>query len=231
MVHQALPEAKVDQYESVDLMYQALNSGRADAAATDVSSLHWFMQQNPDRYLDAGYRLEPADLFLRRQARRPGLAELRQHRAARGDDRRRVRDLQRVLREMVRRGAAGAADRLPERAALGPRGGAHGLHAPFRRDLEPMPTSCSAGSLLGLALACWSILASARSSGSPAPSPPVAGSRALRTAVAAYVTVDPQHAAPGHRAGRLSSRCRSSASGSARSRASSSRWRSMPAPT
>ena len=27
MVHQALPEAKVDQYESVDLMYQALNSG------------------------------------------------------------------------------------------------------------------------------------------------------------------------------------------------------------
>ena len=35
MVHQALPEAKVDQYDSVDLMYQALNSGRADAAATD----------------------------------------------------------------------------------------------------------------------------------------------------------------------------------------------------
>ena len=27
MVHQALPEAKVDQYDSVDLMYQALNSG------------------------------------------------------------------------------------------------------------------------------------------------------------------------------------------------------------
>ena len=59
MVHQALPEAKVDQYESVDLMYQALNSGRADAAATDQSSLRWFMVQNPDQYLDAGYAWNP----------------------------------------------------------------------------------------------------------------------------------------------------------------------------
>ena len=59
MVHQALPEAKVDQYESVDLMYQALNSGRADAAATDMSSLKWFMKQNPDKYLDAGYGWNP----------------------------------------------------------------------------------------------------------------------------------------------------------------------------
>jgi polar amino acid transport system substrate-binding protein len=59
MVHQALPEAAVDQYESVDLMYQALNSGRADAAATDVSSLRWFMVQNPDRYLDAGFAWNP----------------------------------------------------------------------------------------------------------------------------------------------------------------------------
>jgi len=38
-VHQALPKAKVDQYDSVDLMYQAVNSGRADAAATDQSSV------------------------------------------------------------------------------------------------------------------------------------------------------------------------------------------------
>jgi len=59
MVHQALPEASVDQYDSVDLMYQALNSGRADAAATDMSSLRWFMQQNPDRYEDAGYGWNP----------------------------------------------------------------------------------------------------------------------------------------------------------------------------
>lgn len=59
MVHQALPEATVDQYDSVDLMYQALNSGRAAAAATDVSSLRWFMVQNPDRYLDAGHAWNP----------------------------------------------------------------------------------------------------------------------------------------------------------------------------
>ena len=59
MVHQALPEATVDQYESVDLIYQALNSGRADAAATDMSSLRWFMKQNPDKYMDAGYGWNP----------------------------------------------------------------------------------------------------------------------------------------------------------------------------
>jgi polar amino acid transport system substrate-binding protein len=59
MVHAALPEAKVDQYEAVDLIYQALESGRADAAATDQSSLAWYMTQNPDRYADAGYGWNP----------------------------------------------------------------------------------------------------------------------------------------------------------------------------
>ncbi|WP_138470874.1 transporter substrate-binding domain-containing protein [Poseidonocella sp. HB161398] len=59
MVHQALPGAEVDQYDSVDLMYQALNSGRADAAATDQSALRWFMVQNPGRYKDAGFGWNP----------------------------------------------------------------------------------------------------------------------------------------------------------------------------
>lgn len=59
MVHQALPDASVDQYDSVDLMYQALNSGRAEAAATDQSALRWFMVQNPGRYVDAGYGWNP----------------------------------------------------------------------------------------------------------------------------------------------------------------------------
>lgn len=59
MVHAALPDAKVDQYESVDLIYQALESGRADAAATDQSSLAWYMTQNPGRYKDAGYGWNP----------------------------------------------------------------------------------------------------------------------------------------------------------------------------
>jgi len=59
MVHAALPEAKVDQYESVDLMYQALNSGRADAAATDASSVKWMLVQTPGRYRDSGYAWGP----------------------------------------------------------------------------------------------------------------------------------------------------------------------------
>lgn len=59
MVHQALPQAKVDQFESVDLMYQALNSGRADAAATDMSSAKWFVAQSPDKYVEGGFGWNP----------------------------------------------------------------------------------------------------------------------------------------------------------------------------
>ncbi len=59
MVHAALPEAKVDQYESVDLIYQALNSGQADAAATDQSSLQWLIVTTPGKYQDAGYGWNP----------------------------------------------------------------------------------------------------------------------------------------------------------------------------
>ncbi|MCK0198737.1 transporter substrate-binding domain-containing protein [Ancylobacter sp. 6x-1] len=59
MVHAALPQAKVDQYDAQDLIYQALNSGRADAVATDQSSIGWFMIQNAGRYVDAGYGWGP----------------------------------------------------------------------------------------------------------------------------------------------------------------------------
>ena len=59
MVHAALPAAKVDQYDSQDLIYQALNSGRSDAAATDQSSLAWYMAQNPDRYRGSGFGWNP----------------------------------------------------------------------------------------------------------------------------------------------------------------------------
>jgi polar amino acid transport system substrate-binding protein len=59
MVRDALPEAKVDQFESVDLMYQALNSGRSDAAATDSSSLRYYMKQNAGRYVDSGFSWNP----------------------------------------------------------------------------------------------------------------------------------------------------------------------------
>jgi polar amino acid transport system substrate-binding protein len=59
MVHAALPEAKVDQYESVDLMYQALDSGQADASATDQSSVQWLVVKNPGKYHDSGYGWGP----------------------------------------------------------------------------------------------------------------------------------------------------------------------------
>ena len=59
LVHQALPKAKVDQYDSVDLMYQAVNSGRADAAATDQSSVKYLMVQNPGRYCSPAYAWSP----------------------------------------------------------------------------------------------------------------------------------------------------------------------------
>jgi polar amino acid transport system substrate-binding protein len=65
LVHQALPEAKVDQYDSDDLIYQALKSGRADAAATDMSSALWFVAQNPDQYIEGGYGWSPRPIPAR----------------------------------------------------------------------------------------------------------------------------------------------------------------------
>ncbi|MEQ9861458.1 transporter substrate-binding domain-containing protein [Pectobacterium cacticida] len=59
LVHQALPKANVLQYESVDLMYQALNSGRADAVATDQASAKWLMVQTPGRYRSPDYAWSP----------------------------------------------------------------------------------------------------------------------------------------------------------------------------
>jgi polar amino acid transport system substrate-binding protein len=59
LVHKALPDAKVDQYESPDLIYQALESDRAEAVATDQSSVAWYMTQNPGKYKDGGYGWSP----------------------------------------------------------------------------------------------------------------------------------------------------------------------------
>ena len=55
MVHAALPKATVQQYADVPLIYSAVDSGRADAAATDQSSVSWYIAQNPGKYLDSGY--------------------------------------------------------------------------------------------------------------------------------------------------------------------------------
>jgi len=58
-IHLALPDAKVDQYDSVDAEIQALNSRRAQAAALDQSTIGWLISQFPDRYVDSGYGWMP----------------------------------------------------------------------------------------------------------------------------------------------------------------------------
>jgi polar amino acid transport system substrate-binding protein len=58
-IHLALPDAKVDQYESVDAELQAINARRAHAAALDQSTIGWLIAQFPDRYVDSGYGWMP----------------------------------------------------------------------------------------------------------------------------------------------------------------------------
>ena len=118
MVHKALPEAKVDQYESVDLMYQALNSGRADAAATDMSSTKWFVAQNPDQYIEGGYGWDAQTYSCAVKKGDPDFLHFVDIVFREAMTGRRLRDLCGLVQEVVRRGSAGAAGRLPERDAL-----------------------------------------------------------------------------------------------------------------
>lgn len=57
--HKALPEASVDQYESQDLVAQAVNSGRVDAAVIDASNIRWLVTQEPEKYIDTGHYWQP----------------------------------------------------------------------------------------------------------------------------------------------------------------------------
>lgn len=58
-VHKALPQAKVDAFESPDATLQALNARRVDAYMADQSAARWLMQQAPGRFVDAGYGWMP----------------------------------------------------------------------------------------------------------------------------------------------------------------------------
>ena len=58
-VHKALPQAKVDAFESPDATLQALNARRIDAYMADQSAARWLMQQAPGRFVDAGYGWMP----------------------------------------------------------------------------------------------------------------------------------------------------------------------------
>ena len=84
MVHYALPEAKVDQYESCrsDVPGPEFGpGGRGGNRHVIAAMVH---ETKPGQICGRRLWLESANLFLRGQARRPGLAELRQHRLPRG---------------------------------------------------------------------------------------------------------------------------------------------------
>lgn len=58
-IHAALPEAKVDAFESPDATLQALNARRVDAYHGDQSNIRWLMQSTPGRYIDLGHGWMP----------------------------------------------------------------------------------------------------------------------------------------------------------------------------
>ena len=53
-VHLVLPQANVLQLDTQANVIQALEAGRADAAAVDLSTVWWMVKRQPDRYADAG---------------------------------------------------------------------------------------------------------------------------------------------------------------------------------
>jgi len=69
LVHQAIPNAEVLQLDSQANAIQALDSGRADAAAIDESTVRWLAQQSPDKYKAGNYGWSPQTYSA---AMRPG---------------------------------------------------------------------------------------------------------------------------------------------------------------
>ena len=59
IVHAALPQATVMQLDTEANAIQAVDSGRADAAAIDLSTVRWLVKRNPNAYLDSGYSWWP----------------------------------------------------------------------------------------------------------------------------------------------------------------------------
>jgi len=59
LVHTAIPEADVLQFDSVANAVLALDSGRVDAAAIDDSTVRWLARQSPDKYKSGNYGWSP----------------------------------------------------------------------------------------------------------------------------------------------------------------------------
>ena len=53
-VHAVLPEAEVLQIDSQANVIQALEAGRVDGAAVDLSTVWWMVKRTPDKYADSG---------------------------------------------------------------------------------------------------------------------------------------------------------------------------------
>ncbi|MBM3525028.1 MAG: transporter substrate-binding domain-containing protein [Alphaproteobacteria bacterium] len=58
LVKKALPNATVLQLDTQANAIQALDSGRADAAVVDLSTVGWLVKRNPDKYLDSGFHYD-----------------------------------------------------------------------------------------------------------------------------------------------------------------------------
>lgn len=59
IVQRILKGATDDQYENQGLVYQAINSRRADAGAVDLSSIMWLASKEPEKYWNAGFSINP----------------------------------------------------------------------------------------------------------------------------------------------------------------------------
>lgn len=53
-VHDVISDVQVDQYEEQGLVFEAVDSGRADGGVVDLSNVMWLVKQHPDRYMLGG---------------------------------------------------------------------------------------------------------------------------------------------------------------------------------
>jgi polar amino acid transport system substrate-binding protein len=59
LVHDGLPQAQVMQLDTQANVIQAVDSGRADVAVVDLSTVRWLVKRNPNAYVDAGFSYYP----------------------------------------------------------------------------------------------------------------------------------------------------------------------------
>ena len=115
IVHRGVSDANVQQFDSVASAIEALDSGRVDAAASDLSTLAWLAKNNGDKYKADTERLGPELVRRLDQAGRPDSPEFRQHRNSGIDGRTRLPALQASVQHLLRSRSPAGADRVPGR--------------------------------------------------------------------------------------------------------------------